>query len=537
MLAKVEGGKKASDDARRWVGRPHLARAIRAIGIGVPIVLAVVTGLATGVIFGPPSSVAMAVVRVATTGFVSAVVMASAERVFRRLMPLAAMYQFTLVFPDHAPSRFAVALRSGNSRRLERRIDEIRQGVRQSGPEQSYYETLLELTAALNTHDRLTRGHCERTRAYTEVIIKELELPTADADRLRWASLLHDVGKLGVDAAILNKPGVPTDAEWVQLRAHPEMGAALVEPIAEFLGPWISAVSQHHERWDGGGYPGRIAGRDIHLGGRIVAVADAYDVMTSARSYKRAMSPRDARAELVRCSGTQFDPEIVRAFLATSLGRSRASLASLGALIHLRDAFALLGQAPAISAVTSTVGAAALTTAVVTGSGVVDAIPPLPVAPIEQVVDESDVGTSSPKVEPSFAGAVPAASGPSGRSADAGSHKPGTGPSASPPSTVGGGRPESPPSTVGGRPHESPPSTVAGPQKPPPSPTTTTLPTTSVPTPVGAMSAPDDSSTSPSPPTAGPTPSPPTTERDTSPSPGNPSGKPQGPKGLVQTSE
>lgn len=518
----MEGGTKAFDDARRWVGRPHLARTIRVIGIGMPIVLAVATGLATGVIFGPPTSAGMAIIRVATTGFVSAVVMASADRVFRRLMPLAAMYQFTLVFPDHAPSRFSVALRSGNSRRLERRIDEIRQGIRQSGPEQSYYETLLELTAALNTHDRLTRGHCERTRAYTEVIIKELELPTADADRLRWASLLHDVGKLGVDAAILNKPGKPTEAEWVQLRAHPGMGAALVEPIAEFLGPWISAVSQHHERWDGGGYPRGIAGRDIHLGGRIVAVADAYDVMTSARSYKRVMSPRDARAELVRCSGTQFDPEIVRAFLATSLGRSRASLASLGALIHLREAFTLLGQAPAISAVTSTVGAAALTTAVVTGSGVVDAIQPLPVAPFEQVVDESEIERWSPKAEPSFAGASPASSSPAGNSGDKASRKTVGGPSSSPPSTVGG-RPESPPSTVGERPES------------PPSPPTTTVSTTSVLTPVAA--------TSPSPP-RGPSPSthlpgasPPTTERDASPSTGNPNGTAQDRTGLVHTSE
>lgn len=384
------------DGTRRWVERRWVARSIRIVGTGMPVVLAIVTGIAAGRIFGRPDSFAMGIVRVVATGVVSAVVMAAADRVFRRLTPLAALFQLTLVFPDRAPSRFSVALRSGNSKLLAHRIEEIRRGDRRPEPDQSYYETLLELAAALNAHDRLTRGHCERTRAYTEVLINELELPAADADRLRWASLLHDVGKLGVDAKILTKPGKPTDEEWVQLRAHPEIGAQLVAPIADFLGPWVSAVSQHHERWDGGGYPGGLAGRAIHLGGRMVAVADAYDVMTSARSYKRPMSPRDARAELVRCSGTQFDPEIVRAFLATSLGRSRASLASLSGLIHLREAFALLGQTPVVSAVTATVGAAALTTAAITGTGMVDALQPFPVDPAGQTVGDREVDPALP---------------------------------------------------------------------------------------------------------------------------------------------
>ena len=265
----MESGRAAEDESetRRWVARPGVAHAIRIVGVVTPIGLAIFTGILTGQVFGRPDSFGLTLVRVATTATVSAVVMAASERVFRRLMPLATMFRLTLVFPDHAPSRFAMALRSGNSRLLQRRLVDARDGTIDEQDEQAYFEVLLELVGALSRHDRLTRGHCERTRAYTEVVISELELPAHDADRLRWAALLHDVGKLGVDAEILNKPDKPTEEEWVQLKRHPEMGVALVEPIAAFLGPWISAIEQHHERWDGAGYPNGLRGREIHLGG------------------------------------------------------------------------------------------------------------------------------------------------------------------------------------------------------------------------------------------------------------------------------
>ena len=365
---------------RAWIARPWLGRTIRLASVIVPIALAVATGFVISDIFGRPASFGEALLRVVTTAVTSGIVMAAANRAARRFVPLAALLQFTLVFPDHAPSRFGIALRSGNSKRLERRIRDARDGIAIPDPNQSYYETLLELVGALDRHDRLTRGHCERTRAYTETIIKELDLPSGDADRLRWAALLHDIGKLGVDATILNKAERPTDDEWVQIRAHPDLGRVLAEPIADFLGPWMSAISQHHERWDGKGYPAGLAGHDIHLGGRIVAVADAYDVMTSSRSYKKAISPAAARQELVRCAGTQFDADVVRAFLTTSFGHSGAKIASLGSLVYLRDAFTLLWQSPvavtvggSVTSAVGSVGAVALAAGMVVTATVADA--------------------------------------------------------------------------------------------------------------------------------------------------------------------
>jgi hypothetical protein len=182
-------------------------------------------------------------------------------------------------------------------------------------------QTVLELVAALSVHDRATRGHSERVRVFTDMIADELKLPEADKDRLRWSALLHDVGKLNVSPSLLKKPGPPTAAEWAELERHPEDGRRLVAPIAPWLGVWALAVDHHHERYDGAGYPNRLQGSDISQAGRIVAVADSYETMTAARPYKRPLSPKAARNELVACSGAQFDPTVVRAFLNVSLGR------------------------------------------------------------------------------------------------------------------------------------------------------------------------------------------------------------------------
>ncbi|HUZ19617.1 MAG TPA: HD domain-containing phosphohydrolase [Acidimicrobiales bacterium] len=240
---------------------------------------------------------------------------------FRRLIPLAALLKMTMLFPDHAPSRMAVAIRAGSTRDLERRF--------RDGPSAGLHEPasaaseILALAAAINNHDRATRGHSERVRVLSEMIAEELGLSTADRDRLRWSSLLHDVGKLSVHRDILNKSSAPTEQEWEALRQHPLEGARLTAPLKEWLGEWSLAIEQHHERFDGSGYPFGHAGTEISLGARIVAVADSFEVMTSARSYKDAVSPSAARAELAKCAGNQFDPAIVRAFLGISIGRLR----------------------------------------------------------------------------------------------------------------------------------------------------------------------------------------------------------------------
>lgn len=179
------------------------------------------------------------------------------------------------------------------------------------------------LAASLSRHDRATRGHSERVRALTDMIANELNLAELDRDRLRWSALLHDVGKLTVHPETLNKLGQLTEEELEQLRSHPLEGRRLISPLSSWLGEWSLAIEQHHESFDGNGYPFGLSGSKISLAARIVAVADAFDVMTSGRSYKKALSTKAARKELTRCAGSQFDPVIVRAFLDFSLGRLR----------------------------------------------------------------------------------------------------------------------------------------------------------------------------------------------------------------------
>ena len=185
-------------------------------------------------------------------------------------------------------------------------------------------ERLLELVGALRDHDRLTRGHSERVRAYSQMIGEEMGMTGIELDRLRWAGLVHDIGKLRIDPAILNKPDKLTDDEYEAIKQHPEFGAELAKPLAAWLGDSVLAVVQHHERWDGGGYPYGLKGHEIALPARIVSVADTFDVMTSVRSYKSARSSAEAREELAKCAGTQFDPAVVRAFLSLSLGQAAA---------------------------------------------------------------------------------------------------------------------------------------------------------------------------------------------------------------------
>ncbi|MGH2656690.1 MAG: HD-GYP domain-containing protein, partial [Actinomycetota bacterium] len=178
-----------------------------------------------------------------------------------------------------------------------------------------------ELVATLNAHDRQTRGHSERVRVLTDLLAAAMKLPRADRDRLRWAALLHDIGKLEVSTEILNKPGKPEPHEWDALKRHPEAGARLAGPLLPWLGEWGSAISEHHERFDGEGYPTGRSGMGISRGGRILAVCDSFETMTASRSYKKPMGIAAARRELTRCAGGQFDPDVVRTFIAVSLGR------------------------------------------------------------------------------------------------------------------------------------------------------------------------------------------------------------------------
>jgi hypothetical protein len=162
-------------------------------------------------------------------------------RLTRRLLPLGALLELSLVFPDAAPSRFSVARRTRTVASLEERTRLLREAG-QAPTTQEAAETLLGLVAALDEHDRITAGHGERVRAYSAALGRELALSDDELDRLNWAALLHDVGKLQVSPEILNKPGAPNDEERESLQLHPLFGEALVAPLREWLGEWIDAV-------------------------------------------------------------------------------------------------------------------------------------------------------------------------------------------------------------------------------------------------------------------------------------------------------
>ncbi|HVL91810.1 MAG TPA: HD domain-containing phosphohydrolase, partial [Acidimicrobiales bacterium] len=157
-------------------------------------------------------------------------VLYTADLLIRRLLPLAALFKLTLVFPDRAPTRFGVALRTGTSRQLARRLADAGEHGLGDTPQEAA-ETLLVLVAALSVHDRLTRGHCERVRAYTDLIAKELGLGPEDTSKIHWAAMIHDIGKLEVPAEILSKPTHLTDEEFEIIKIHPEAGARLAAPL------------------------------------------------------------------------------------------------------------------------------------------------------------------------------------------------------------------------------------------------------------------------------------------------------------------
>ena len=297
--------------------------------------------------------------------------MLAIDRIARRFLPLTALLRMTLIFPDQAPSRFNVALRTGTTKQLERRLERVQEfGLGETEAEAA--ETLLHLAAALSEHDRFTRGHGERVRAYTALIGEELGLDPIEISKLQWAGLIHDIGKLAVPAEVLNKPGRLTADEYDVIKTHPAEGMAMMGPLTGWLGEWALAVGEHHERWDGAGYPNGLARRDISLAGRIVAVADTFDVITATRSYKPSQSPQWARRELAKNAGSQFDPEIVRAFLNISIGKLRSVMWPLSWLASIP----LVGSTLTAPATGFAAAAVAVVGSSVTGGNLADAVPP-----------------------------------------------------------------------------------------------------------------------------------------------------------------
>jgi diguanylate cyclase (GGDEF)-like protein len=174
--------------------------------------------------------------------------------------------------------------------------------------------TMLSLAEALDLRDNGTADHSQTVGRYCALIAEELALPPDRIKRIQIAGILHDIGKIGLPDSVLRKQGGLNEGERAQVRRHPEIGAEILNSgNVEDIRSWILA---HHERPDGRGYPNRLSGEEIPLEARILAVADAYEAMTADRVYRAAIAKQSARAELLRCAGTQFDPRVVAAFLA-----------------------------------------------------------------------------------------------------------------------------------------------------------------------------------------------------------------------------
>jgi response regulator RpfG family c-di-GMP phosphodiesterase len=194
---------------------------------------------------------------------------------------------------------------------VERRTAELHGAL--ASVEDAYRATLRALGAALEARDHETHGHSRRVVAFALRLGREVGLGDEQLRSLEFGSLLHDIGKIGVPDAILRKPTQLTEDEWARMREHPLFGERILGGI-EFLAGAARVVAEHHEKWDGTGYPKGLRGAQIDLGARVFAVADAFDAITSDRVYRRGKSYAAAAGELDEWAGTQFDPAVVAAF-------------------------------------------------------------------------------------------------------------------------------------------------------------------------------------------------------------------------------
>lgn len=198
-------------------------------------------------------------------------------------------------------------------RKVRDRTAELRSALKDIA--NTYQNTLLALVAALDAREHETSDHSQRVVKYTTAIAHKLGLEGPALEEIGRGALLHDIGKIGVPDAVLLKPGKLTPDEWKEMRRHPDIGYQMIQAIP-FLSTPANIVLSHQERWDSAGYPRNLQKHEIPVGARIFAVADTLDAMTSDRPYRKGTSFANAIDEIARCADKQFDPEVVRAFLA-----------------------------------------------------------------------------------------------------------------------------------------------------------------------------------------------------------------------------
>lgn len=410
----------------------------------------------------------------------STIVFQFVRRALNRFSSLGVLFSLSLTFPDAAPSRMRAFLRPDDETAEERLA-----GV--GATDESFdaavtTKRLVTLVAKVSRREARSGRHGDRVRGYAELIGRQLGLPDAELERLRWATLLHDVGLLDVPDRILDSRNPLTAEERVVVEQHPVHAERHMAPFRAWLGEWVGAATEHHERWDGTGYPRGLAGEEISRAGRIVAVADAYDAMTASRSYKKPISPAAARRELVDHAGTQFDPTVVRAFLEAGIATDRAGVGAFGALVELPGQ--MLSLLPGAGAGAGAGAAVAVATGVAVASTAV-AVPAIATAVseparAERIVDDAPTTT--------VIAATTTRAPTTTRRATTTTRRPTTTTTSTTTTTTT----TAPPTTA-------PPPTAAPTTAPPPPPTTAAPTTTAPPTPTAPPSYPTTPLTTPPP--------------------------------------
>ena len=296
------------------------------LGSAAPVV-----SLGWGIILERPTSIAFAPVRVmqqrtlmvsAVAGLVAlALGFVLSRRMIRPIQDLAhissEISEGKLSVRSEVSGTDELALLGANFNQMAENIEslvrKLKHALRQN--QELFLETIRTLAAAIDAKDPYTKGHSERVSAYSMAIARHLGFDFDEVFNIRIAAILHDVGKLGIKDGILNKPGGLTDEEYEIMRRHPDIGAQIMSPISK-LKTIIPGIRNHHETWDGNGYPDQLSGEEIPMVARIIGVADTFDAMTTNRPYQRAMTLEYVVEKMKAMAGTRFDPVVVTAFTA-----------------------------------------------------------------------------------------------------------------------------------------------------------------------------------------------------------------------------